>query len=82
MKDILLSLPLMHFYLVLLVVLLIGALWPRDSGGLCRVAPLTVRQRFDGPSRPIKCPFTGLQASLSASYATRVERAIRTIRVR
>jgi hypothetical protein len=82
MKDILLSLPLTHFYLMFVAVLLIGAFWPREPSGLRPVAPLTVRQKSCVPYCKLPRPFTRLQATLSASYTDRMEKAIRMIRGR
>jgi hypothetical protein len=102
MMDIILSKPLVYCYLVFVGVLLITALWPRETGlavGEPRAAaptpvPSSATHRWQhvaissGP--PCGAPpcspgatdrlFSDLQATLYASYAVRLELAIRTIR--
>jgi hypothetical protein len=82
MKDIILSMPEFYLYLVFVVPLLITALWRRETGspvGEPRAAAALWSSAL--PLQHDRRPFRDLQATLSASYAARLEQVIRTIRV-
>jgi hypothetical protein len=103
MQDFILSTPGLYLYLMLVVVLLIAALWTRESDppvGEPRATALTagrgvgdvpsgarytldrVHLRHSGlPTQRGGRAFRNIEATLSASYAARLEQAIRTIRI-
>jgi hypothetical protein len=96
MKDIILSMlqTYLSINLVIVVVLLLTALWAREtcpSGSEPSATALTTGQGLGDaaaarrsnllPPRRDRRPFRHLQATLSLRYAARVEQAIRTIRI-
>jgi hypothetical protein len=90
MMEIILATPVFHFYLLFVVVLLATALWTRETGrpvgeprGPARTTGLDrilLRSSALQPQRDRR-PFRDLQAALSASYAGKLQQAIRTIRI-
>ena len=95
MCDVIFSMPAIYVYLGCLLVLLITALLSRPAdppGGTPRATAPTPPPQHDAdptglsggipprsPSGTAR-PFSDLQSTLSASYAARLEKAIRTIR--
>jgi hypothetical protein len=87
MKDAILSTPGLYLYLLLVVTFLVAAFWKREAPPPVREAratALTSRWRHVGRANGPRTagPFCDLQTTLSASYAARLEEAIRTIRAR
>src|SRR5262249_17868966 len=96
MSDILLSMFTIYFYLALVVTLLIAAVWTREAcatgpttgrgvadalvAARCNLDPAPWRGSVL-PPQPDRRPYRDLQATLSASYAARVEQEIRKVRV-
>lgn len=103
MKDIILSIPELYYYLAYVVALLVTALWAHEAVPPVsepRAATLKTRRRAGDVPVAARCnfdraplrssvvqrrhdrrPFRDFEAALSASYAAKLEQALRTIRI-